>query len=409
MNEIAGSEPAEETIGPMRVLMLLTNTYDPDPRVRQEALALIRLGYRVRIMAWDRDAKDPPHQVMEGVEVERVFLASTHGRGTLQLFFYALLYLRMLWRGLRTPFDVVHCHDLDTLPLGFILGKLKRRPIVYDAHESFTDMLEGSVNPAVRRRLASLENFFIRRIDLLITVGEKLRKHFESRGSKHSVVVGNWKKLEEFARSDAQNRATRQVLGVPDDALLVACVTQLLKDRKIEELVEAVNRTPNVWLIIAGKGVLKDYVRNAAAANTRILFVDFLTSEKIAEYTCASDVIYYGFDPANPNARFSAPNKLFEAVSAGRPLVTGDFGEIAEVVRERNCGIVLPKYGAEEICAAFATLADPEARAGMAARALDFGRNVANWARGEATLKREYAALTQDRAAASTPALEGGR
>src|ERR1035437_8867236 len=95
------------------VLMLLTNAYDPDPRVRQEALALIGMGCRVRLLAWDRDLKAPATALMEGVEVERVYLSSAHGRGTTQIFFYACLYLKMLWRGLRTPFDVVHCHDLD--------------------------------------------------------------------------------------------------------------------------------------------------------------------------------------------------------------------------------------------------------------------------------------------------------
>ncbi len=85
------------------ILMLLTNAYDPDPRVRQEALALIGMGCRVKFLAWDRDLKAPASETMEGVEVERVFLASSHGRGTTQIFFYAWLYFKMLWRGLRTP------------------------------------------------------------------------------------------------------------------------------------------------------------------------------------------------------------------------------------------------------------------------------------------------------------------
>ena len=326
------------------ILMLLTNAYDPDPRVRQEALALLRLGYRVRILAWDRDLKAPPFQNMEGVEVERVYLPSRHGRGITQIAFYAYLYLKMLWRGLRMPFDAVHCHDLDTLPLGFILGKLKRRPIVYDAHESFPDMLEGSVPAGVRRGLTRLENFFIRRIDLLITVGEKLKAHFVERGARHSVVVGNWKCLSEFSRTREENEATRRQLGIPEDALTIVCITQLLKDRKTEELLGALDDCPGVHAIIGGKGVLESLVTLAAAANQRIHYVGFAGTQQISAYTCAADVVYYGFDPANPNARFSAPNKLYEALAAGRPLITGDFGEIADVVRKTGCGIVLPEY-----------------------------------------------------------------
>jgi len=59
---------------PATVLMLLTNVYDPDPRVRQQALALIRMGCRVRLLAWDRDCKAPGSERMEGVDVDRVFL-----------------------------------------------------------------------------------------------------------------------------------------------------------------------------------------------------------------------------------------------------------------------------------------------------------------------------------------------
>jgi len=379
--------------GQRTILMLLTNAYDPDPRVRQEALALIGMGYRVRLLAWDRELQSPAFECMEGVEVERVFLPSTHGRGTTQLFFYAWLYFKMLWRGWRTSFDAVHCHDLDTLPLGFVLGKLKRKPIIYDAHESFPDMLEGNIHPAVQRGLVRLENFLIRRIDLLITVGEKLRAHFADRGARHSVVVGNWKRLQDYSLSEEQNRALRQRLGIPDGAIAVVCIIQLFKDRKIEELLQAVDECPDVYLVIGGKGALEEAVSRAAKKNPRIIYVGFVPGKEIPAYTCAGDVVYYGFDPANPNARFSAPNKLFEALAAGRPLLTGDFGEIADVVREASCGIVLPEYSAQEIRKALAVLRHQVERSAMASNAKRFGQAFMNWELGEAILKREYAAL----------------
>ncbi len=378
---------------PKTVLMLLTNAYDPDPRVRQEALALIGMGCRVRLLAWDRDLKAPASECMEGVEVERVFLASSHGRGTTQLFFYIWLYLKMLWRGWRTSFDVVHCHDLDTLPLGFLLGKLRHKPIVYDAHESFPDMIEGSVHPRVRSGLVQMENFLIGRIDLLITVGEKLRQHFAARGARHSVVVGNWKRLEDFSRSEQQTMEIRRRLGIPADALVVVCITQLLKDRKIEELLRAVDDCQNVYVVVGGKGVLQERVEQAAAANPRILFVGFVSGKQIADYTCAADIVYYGFDPQNPNARFSVPNKLYEALAAGKPLITGDFGEIADVVRNSGCGIVLSRYGVAEVREALIALQKPEVRQPLACNAKRFGASFMNWTKGEEALFREYSAL----------------
>lgn len=377
-------------------LMLLTNVYDPDPRVRQEALALIGIGCRVRILAWDRDCGSaaPTFECMEGVEVERVFLQSTHGRGTMQLFFYAALYLKMLWRGWRTRFDVVHCHDLDTLPLGFILGKLKGKAIVYDAHESFPDMIGGNVHGIVRRGLVRLENFLIRRTDLLITVGDKLRRHFADRGSPHSVVVGNWKRLSEYSRPEEERIAIRRKLGIPDGALTVAFIAQLHKERQLEPLLDAIDACPEVYLIVGGKGALADLVVRRAATNKRIVYVGFVRGADVPAYTCAADAIYYGFDCENPNARFSAPNKLFEALAAGRPLLTGDFGEIADVVRQVSCGFVLSEYTAAEIGGALVRLRDDQQlRHSMAANAKRHGEAVMNWDRAEETLYAEYSSL----------------
>lgn len=376
------------------ILMLLSNAYDPDPRVRQEALALIGMGCRVRILAWDRDLKCNASEVMEGVDVDRVFLSSVHGRGATQLFFYAALYLKMFWRAWNTSWDIVHCHDLDTLPLGFLLGKLRRRPIVYDAHESFTDMLAASIPAFLRRGLLSLETFMMRRTDLLITVGEKLRTHFAERGARRSVVVGNWKRLDDYSRSVQQNTEVRARLGIPESAMVIVCITQLLKDRKIEELLQAVEATSEAYLIIGGKGVLESTVKAWAAGNERILYIGFVPASQIPVYTCAADVVYYGFDPENPNARYSAPNKLFEALAAGRPLITGDFGEIADVVRHGACGIVLLEYSVAEIQNALIKLREqPAFRWLLAANAQRIGASAMNWHRGEEILREEYARL----------------
>ena len=385
----------ESQLPPATILMLLSNAYDPDPRVRQEALALLAMGCRVRLLAWDRDSKSPSSECVEGVEVERVIVRSSHGRGNTQLFFYVWLYLKMLWRAWRIPFDAVHCHDLDTVPLGYLVGKLKGKPVVYDAHESFPDMLEGSVHPLVKRFVAWIDRFFTRRIDLLITVGEKLRRHFQNQGARRSVVVGNWKRLDEYSRSPEQNRELRKRLGIPEGAFTVVCIANLFKERKIEELLEAVEWCPDVYVIVGGHGVLEEIVRARAAKNSRITYLGFVRAPELPAYTCAADAVYYGFDPANPNARFSAPNKLFEALAAGKPLITGDFGEIGDVVRRHCCGIVLPAYTAATVRAAIEALKDQSLRNEYARNAAMLGQKEMNWSKGEQVLHQEYSALLQ--------------
>ena len=200
---------------------------------------------------------------MEGVEVERVFLASTHGSGTTQLFFYAWLYLKMLWRGMRTSFDVVHCHDLDTLAAGFRAGQAEAasRLCTMPTRVFRTCSREACIR-VVRAGLVHLENFLIRRIDLLITVGEKLRRHF---AEQRRAPFGGGGQLE-AARRIFRGPSSRTWRCAGGSAFrtarwLVVCITQLLKDRKIEELLAAVEDCPDVYVIVGGKGVLEDLVR----------------------------------------------------------------------------------------------------------------------------------------------------
>src|ERR1017187_6685590 len=77
---ISESMNSQGKMRPKAVLMLLTNAYDPDPRVGKEALPLIGMGWRVRLVAWNRGLKAPATALMEGVEGERVYLSSAHGR-----------------------------------------------------------------------------------------------------------------------------------------------------------------------------------------------------------------------------------------------------------------------------------------------------------------------------------------
>ena len=73
---------------PKKILMLLSNAFDPDPRVHREAAALIRQGYDVRILCWDRDLKASEFETIDGIKIQRVCVKSTHGRGSTQMFFW---------------------------------------------------------------------------------------------------------------------------------------------------------------------------------------------------------------------------------------------------------------------------------------------------------------------------------
>lgn len=352
-------EKSKAHISRPHILMLLSNSFDPDPRVEYEARVLVEAGYRVTILCWDRDRARPQREKSNGIYVERVYVRSTHSRGVGQTLFLGLFFVLAFFKAFRMDYRVIHSHDFDTLPLGYLLARLRHVPLVYDAHESFADMLEN-VPFWMKKIIVLVENFILPRVDQLITVGEILEHHFQSRGARKTVVVGNWKRAADFQFDAETLELERKKLGIPSDAFVVSFIANLGYERQIVPLVEAVKSMPHVFLILGGRGPAAEFVKDAAAQYSNILYLGFVPPSKIPLYTAMSQVVFYGFDPANANARFSAPNKLFEAIAAGRPVICGDFGEIGQIVRKYGLGIVLPYYSVQTIQTAIRDLSDPQ-------------------------------------------------
>ena len=372
--------------------MLLDNAFLPDPRVANEARSLVRAGYRVTILAWDREGTHPAVEWWQGVRVERFGPRSRHRRGSAQAVFLVGFWWNAFWRLLGSRVDAIHCHDFDTLPAGYAAAAVKGCRLVYDAHESYADMLGANVTPWIKRLIEGAERSLCRRADAVVTVGELLAADLRRRGARRTWVVGNWKSPEEF-RFDPAVVAERRRELAPEGALVVGYVGWLNADRGLAPLLEAVASQDDVALVIGGDGPLAGHVREAAARCPRIRTLGFVDPVQVPLYTAVADVIYYGLDTSNPNARYSAPNKLFEALAAGKAIVCNDCGELGRIVREEGCGLVVSELTAAALSDALRALARPGRLAECQARALRAGRERYTWAEAERTLLGLYQSL----------------
>lgn len=382
-----------------QALMLLSNCFDPDPRVHNEARSLVEHGYGVEIVAWDRERLRPANEAIDGIEVRRVFVASSHGRGWTQMFVMPLVFLRMIRKALSVNFDIVHCHDFDTLPAGLLLGWIRRKPVVYDSHEDYAGMLHGSIPGRLERLIRWMETRLARRADLLVTVGETLRREFEKRGCKNTRVVGNWKAITDFRLGEDVAAQVRKDLGVPAGKLMAAYISNLGRERHVEELLQAVAQRPEVYLVVGGTGSSATAVAEYARKYSNILYLGFVQQSEVPRYTAACDLVYYGYDVNSPNAQYSAPNKLFEALAAGRPLLTANFGEIGAIVSGHNCGIILRDYSVQEILRGLDACGDAQRLTELKAAAARAGAGEYNWQAAERVLLGAYNELVPGRQA----------
>jgi len=373
----------------------LPNGFDPDPRVYREALSLVKNSYEVTILAWDREMKFPLSEVKDGIRIERLRIQSTYGKGTAQLPLLLLFWAKVVFRAFRMSFDCIHCHDFNTLPPGFVLSKVKRKPIIFDAHESYHEMLAPNVLPAIKTVIAYTERILIRHIDRLITVGSILEAEYKRRGAKATCVVGNWKSLEEFQVSPDRVVDEKRTLGIPPERLVVSYVGYFEEGRGLQKLIEAVKERKTVHLIIGGKGQLEKEIRALVHNADNITFLGFVKPERIPLYTAMADVIYYGLESDSANNKYSAPNKLFEALAAGKAVVTGRLGEIAKIVKEEQCGISLPGITRDTLHSALDTIQCPETLTMYKRNASRAGEQKYNWNRAERELLNMYNSVLQ--------------
>jgi glycosyltransferase involved in cell wall biosynthesis len=291
-------------------------------------------------------------------------------------------------------FDIVHCHDFDTLPLGYILSRQKSAKLVYDAHESYVDML-GNIPKWLKVLICQVENILLRRTDLLITVGEILREDIAKRGAKNTCVVGNWKEPEKFKFPRQILKKEKKRLNIADGQLVVSFIANLGLERQLPQLIEAVKDMPDTFLMVGGNGPCRKIVENADYSYTNIHYLGYVNPKKVPFYTAMSDVVFYGFDPQNPNSRFSAPNKLFEALAAGKPVISGDFGEIGRIVRVTQSGRILNTYSTDEIKKALSLLSNSAALERFAEKARNAGLNKYCWDKAHLILLRKYEGIAK--------------
>jgi len=373
-----------------KIAMLLSNGFRPDPRVYQEAVTLVKNGFGVTIYAWDRERNLERKETISGIQVKRIRIPSTYGRGSTQLplmiLFWVILFMRLIFK----RWDILHCHDFDTLPVGYLLSKIKRKKIIYDSHESYPDMLGTNVNRHIRRTITFLEDYFLHRVDLVITVGDILADFLRERGAKRVVVIGNWKSIEEFEVPQELVERKRTSLNL-NGKFVISYIGFLNEDRRVEELISAVNHRDDIKVLIGGLGSSEDKIREQIAHSRNSIWLGYVKNSDIPLFTALSDALYYCLNTDLPIAKFSAPNKLFEAIAAGKPIIALNVGEIGKIIEQEGCGIFIDSLDKNGIISSIdKTIKDYQQ---LSAKARELGQTKYNWQIGSKKLLNSYYSL----------------
>src|SRR4030042_4185258 len=162
------------------VAMLVTNAFRPDPRIFKEALSLVRAGYLVHVICWDRLDEFPELEDFQGIVIHRIKIRSQYSSGSKQLFYLPRFWVKAIQYLNHIRPDIIHCHDLDTTIGGVWYSKWHNIPWIFDAHECYPEQIRPQVNRIIYYILTFLERFMARDADRVITIGEELAKRLNA-------------------------------------------------------------------------------------------------------------------------------------------------------------------------------------------------------------------------------------
>lgn len=320
----------------MRAIVAVINDLVTDQRVHKSCLALQQSGYEVILIGRSlRTGPAMPHRPYACVRMKLMF-----ENGPL---FYAEFNIRLFLYLFFSRFNLLVANDLDTVLPVFFLSRMRRVPMIFDSHEYFTETPELVDRQTVQRVWKTIERYVLRRLPWMITVNDSIAALFEKEYGLRVYVIRNipprWQPAEQ---------SDKLSLGLPQDRpLLILQGSGINMHRGAEELVEAMNHLPEATLLIIGGGdVVWQLQQQSANQGTteRIMFLPRMPYERMMQFTAHADLGFTLDKDTNLNYRFSLPNKIFDYIQAGTPVVSSNLPEVSKIVEQYGVGRVAESH-----------------------------------------------------------------
>lgn len=336
-----------------RIIVSVINDLVTDQRVHRTCTTLHEMGFDVLLIG--RKKRDSLPLLMREYQTHRINLVFEKG-----FLFYAEYNIRLYFYLLFHSADVLFSNDLDTLLPNFIIHKIKRIPIIFDSHEYFTETPELINRPTVKKVWKNIERFILPRMSEMITINASIAQMFENEyGINVSVVRNIPMKIKET------KKFTKKELGLPENGKLILIQGSGLNvDRGLEELVDAMNYIDNAILIIVGNGdvipIIKQNVANTFLED-KVNFIPKQSFERLHQYTLHADLGLSFDKDTNLNYRYSLPNKIFDYIHAGVPILCSPLVEVKNIVEKYEVGECIDNHDPKHIAECINSMLENEA------------------------------------------------
>lgn len=316
-----------------KIIVSVTNDLHTDQRVHKVCLFLQQQGFDVTLVG---------RKLTSSGELKRPYACKRFrlwfNKGFL---FYANYNLRLCCYLLVHRADVLLSNDLDTLYANYIASKLKGTKLVYDSHEYFTEVPELIGRPKVKRFWERIEKRIFPKLKKVYTVNESIAEIYQKKYHVPVEVVKNVPLFEAYVDASAIR-----------EARTIIYQGSVNKDRGLEELLQAMSHLSDVRLVIVGGGdVLEDLKQQAAdlKITDRVTFTGKIPFEELKTFTRRASLGLSLEKGGNLNYELALPNKLFDYLACGIPVLVSALPEMKKVLDSFEVGLTISSHDPEEI------------------------------------------------------------
>jgi glycosyltransferase involved in cell wall biosynthesis len=422
----------------MRIVMFVYGDVSHDSRVLREAGTLAAAGHAVTVIArpveigatvGDREQRDGfeilrvpvpggwrrPWRVL-GAPVrlalrllDRLPLGRLGGGaaeetvGWLVVWRYAILGWAKAAAAAAPPADVYHGHDLSGLPAALAARRQHGGTAIYDSHEIFLEAGANVNRPVwIRRRFARLEQRWIRQTSTLISVNEALVQELSRRYEVPRAVAIHNCPPRRHAPSEPDARLV-EAIGCPPGTTIALYHGSFAPHRGLEQLAAALlepgmEAVHAAYLGFGSQRELLDDLVTSGRFGGRLHVLGPVPPDEVVGWVSGSEVAVMALQPSTLNHVLSTPNKLFEALAAGVPVVASDFPGLRSIVvddPDGPLGEVCDPTDPAAIAAAILRVIDrtPDEAADLRRRCLIAAHERWNWESESAKLLALYDSL----------------
>lgn len=316
-----------------RIIVSVTNDLVTDNRISRVCDSLADMGFEIHLVG--RLRKRSPQIEPRSYNTRRMKLFFEK-----ESLFYAEYNVRLFLLLLFSKFDILLANDLDTLPANYIVSLIRKKPLVYDSHEFFTEVPELIGRRRIRKIWLGIEKKILPKLKYAYTVSESIANALKDRYGTSFRVVRNFPELQ--AASGASDTCPEE-----SKEKIILYQGALNEGRGLEHAIVAMKYIDDAKLVIAGEGDIEDRLKKLVMdekLEQKVEFKGRLSPGKLINITRKAHLGISIEEDRGLNYRYALPNKLFDYIHANLPVLVSDLPEMVKIVSEWQIGLITPSH-----------------------------------------------------------------